>query len=60
VDDTLRTSSPLVFAAGDLTGRMMLVQSATHEAEIAAENAVLGGRRAASPIPSTEAWVSPR
>jgi pyruvate/2-oxoglutarate dehydrogenase complex dihydrolipoamide dehydrogenase (E3) component len=46
VDDTLRTSSPHVFAAGDLTGRMMLVQSATHEAEIAAENAVLGGRRA--------------
>ena len=46
VDDTLRTSSPHVFAARDLTGRMMLVQSATHEAEIAAENAVLGGRRA--------------
>jgi pyruvate/2-oxoglutarate dehydrogenase complex dihydrolipoamide dehydrogenase (E3) component len=33
-------------AAGDFTGRMMLVQSATPEAEIAAENAVLGGRRA--------------
>jgi len=41
VDDALRTSAPHVFAAGDLTGRMMLVQSATHEAEIAAENAVL-------------------
>ena len=35
----------VVFAAGDLTGRMMLVQSATHEAEVAAENAVLDGRR---------------
>jgi pyruvate/2-oxoglutarate dehydrogenase complex dihydrolipoamide dehydrogenase (E3) component len=46
VDDTLRTTSPRVFAAGDFTGRMMLVQSATPEAEIAAENAVLGGRRA--------------
>jgi pyruvate/2-oxoglutarate dehydrogenase complex dihydrolipoamide dehydrogenase (E3) component len=45
VDDTLRTSAPHVFAAGDLTGRMMLVQSATHEAEIAAENAVLDGTR---------------
>jgi pyruvate/2-oxoglutarate dehydrogenase complex dihydrolipoamide dehydrogenase (E3) component len=45
VDDTLRTSAPHVFAAGDLTGRMMLVQSATHEAEVAAENAVLDGRR---------------
>jgi pyruvate/2-oxoglutarate dehydrogenase complex dihydrolipoamide dehydrogenase (E3) component len=45
VDDTLRTSAPHVFAAGDLTGRMMLVQSATHEAEIAAENAVLDETR---------------
>jgi pyruvate/2-oxoglutarate dehydrogenase complex dihydrolipoamide dehydrogenase (E3) component len=43
VDDALRTSAPHVFAAGDVTGRMMLVQSATHEAEIAAENAVLDG-----------------
>ena len=45
VDDTLRTAAPHVFAAGDLTGRMMLVQSATHEAEVAAENAVLDGAR---------------
>jgi pyruvate/2-oxoglutarate dehydrogenase complex dihydrolipoamide dehydrogenase (E3) component len=45
VDDALRTSAPHVFAAGDLTGRMMLVQSATHEAEVATENAVLDGRR---------------
>jgi dihydrolipoamide dehydrogenase len=45
VDDTLRTAAPQVFAAGDLTGRMMLVQSATHEAEVAAENAVLDGAR---------------
>jgi len=46
VDDTLRTSAPHIFAAGDVNGRMMLVQSATHEARIAAENAVLGGQRA--------------
>jgi pyruvate/2-oxoglutarate dehydrogenase complex dihydrolipoamide dehydrogenase (E3) component len=45
VDDALRTSAPHVFAAGDLTGRMMLVQSATHEAEVAAENAMLDSSR---------------
>jgi pyruvate/2-oxoglutarate dehydrogenase complex dihydrolipoamide dehydrogenase (E3) component len=45
VDDTLRTSAPHVFAAGDITGRMMLVQSATHEGNLAAEQAVLGGER---------------
>ena len=28
VDDSLRTSAPHIFAAGDITGRMMLVQSA--------------------------------
>jgi dihydrolipoamide dehydrogenase len=42
-DDTLRTSAPHIYAAGDIDGRMMLVQSAGHEARIAAENAVLGG-----------------
>ena len=41
VNDQLRTSSPRIFAAGDITGRMMLVQSANHEAYVAAENAVL-------------------
>jgi len=45
VDDSLRTSAPHVFAAGDVTGRMMLVQSATHEGSLAAERAVLGGVR---------------
>jgi pyruvate/2-oxoglutarate dehydrogenase complex dihydrolipoamide dehydrogenase (E3) component len=43
VDDTLRTTAPHIFAAGDITGRMMLVQSAGSEALVAAENAVLGG-----------------
>ncbi len=42
VDDCLATSAPHIFAAGDITGRMMLVQSAAHEARIAAENAILG------------------
>jgi pyruvate/2-oxoglutarate dehydrogenase complex dihydrolipoamide dehydrogenase (E3) component len=45
VDDCLRTSAPHVFAAGDLTGRMMLVQSANYEGALAAENAVLGEDR---------------
>jgi len=40
VDDALRTSAPHIFAAGDVNGRMMLVQSAGYEARIAAENAV--------------------
>ncbi|GAC1452243.1 MAG: dihydrolipoyl dehydrogenase [Ktedonobacterales bacterium] len=47
VDDSLRTTAPHIFAAGDITGRMMLVQSATGEAEVAAENAVLGTQRTA-------------
>jgi pyruvate/2-oxoglutarate dehydrogenase complex dihydrolipoamide dehydrogenase (E3) component len=42
VDDHLQTSAPHIFAAGDINGRMMLVQSASYEARIAAENAILG------------------
>lgn len=42
VDEYLRTTTPHIFAAGDLTGRMMLVQSAGYEARVATENAVLG------------------
>jgi dihydrolipoamide dehydrogenase len=42
VDDSLRTSAAHIFAAGDITGRMMLAQSAGHEGRIAAENAVMG------------------
>lgn len=42
VDDFLRTNVPHIFAAGDITGRMMLVQSAGYEALAAAENAVRG------------------
>ncbi len=42
VDDYLRSSNPHIYAAGDITGRMMLVQSGSHEGRVAAENAVLG------------------
>ena len=53
VDDRLRTSVPNVYAAGDVCGRMMLVQTAEAEARFAAENAVAaapaGSRGAAGP-----------
>ena len=48
VDGTLQTSAPHIFAAGDITGRMMLVQSGSQQGRIAAENAVLGVARAAA------------
>ena len=41
VDQHLCTTAPHIFAAGDITGRMMLVQSAGLEARTAAENAIL-------------------
>lgn len=42
VNDRMQTSQPHIFAAGDLTGRVMLVQTAQIDARIAAEQAVLG------------------
>lgn len=42
VNDYLQTAVPHIFAAGDITGRMMLVQSGSYEGRMAAENAVLG------------------
>ncbi|HKO44922.1 MAG TPA: NAD(P)/FAD-dependent oxidoreductase [Pyrinomonadaceae bacterium] len=42
VDDFLCTSAPHVFAAGDVTGRMMLVPQAIQQGFVAATNAVLG------------------
>ncbi len=41
VDDYLATTSPNIYAAGDITGRSMLVQSAEYQARIAVENALL-------------------
>ena len=41
-DEYLRTSMPNVFAAGDITGRLMLVPSAIQQGFVAATNAVLG------------------
>jgi dihydrolipoamide dehydrogenase len=42
VDEFLRTSAPHVFAAGDVTGRMMLVPQAIQQGFVAATNAVQG------------------
>ena len=42
VDDYQRTSAPHVFAAGDITGQMMLVPQAVHAGFVAATNAVNG------------------
>jgi pyruvate/2-oxoglutarate dehydrogenase complex dihydrolipoamide dehydrogenase (E3) component len=41
-DAQLRTSAPHVFAAGDVTGRAMVVHEAVRQALVAATNAVLG------------------
>jgi dihydrolipoamide dehydrogenase len=42
VDSYLRTSAPHVFAAGDVTGRLMLVPPAIQDGFVAATNAVRG------------------
>jgi pyruvate/2-oxoglutarate dehydrogenase complex dihydrolipoamide dehydrogenase (E3) component len=46
VNDYLQTTAPHIYAAGDITGRMMLVPSAHWEGLLAAGNAVLGNTRA--------------
>jgi dihydrolipoamide dehydrogenase len=53
VDEYLRTTAPHIFAAGDVTGRLMLVPEAIHDGFIAATNAVRG------PTLPLEARVSP-
>jgi pyruvate/2-oxoglutarate dehydrogenase complex dihydrolipoamide dehydrogenase (E3) component len=42
VDEYLRTSAPHIFAAGDITGRLMLVPEAIQDGFVAATNAVQG------------------
>jgi len=42
VDAQLRTSAPHVFAAGDVTGRALVVHEAVRQGLVAATNAVLG------------------
>src|SRR5204862_5948272 len=42
VDSYLRTSAPHIFAAGDVTGRLLLVPPAIQDGFVAATNAVRG------------------
>ncbi|HEX3457203.1 MAG TPA: NAD(P)/FAD-dependent oxidoreductase [Candidatus Baltobacteraceae bacterium] len=48
VDDSLRTSAPHVYAAGDVVGRSMLVPPAVHEGFVAGNNAA-GAERLTMP-----------
>jgi pyruvate/2-oxoglutarate dehydrogenase complex dihydrolipoamide dehydrogenase (E3) component len=48
VDDYLRTNVEHIFAAGDVNGHSMLVQTARMEGRIAAGNAILGPTRQAT------------
>ena len=48
VDDYLRTNVEHIFAAGDVNGRSMVVQTARMEGRLAATNAILGATRQAS------------
>ena len=49
VDAQLRTTAPHVFAAGDVTGRALVVHEAVREGLTAATNAVLGATTVLSP-----------
>ena len=52
VDSHLRTSADHIFAAGDVTGRLMLVPQALQDGFIAATNAVLGPKVALEEPPA--------
>jgi pyruvate/2-oxoglutarate dehydrogenase complex dihydrolipoamide dehydrogenase (E3) component len=52
VDAHLRTSAQHIFAAGDVTGRLMLAPQALHDGFIAATNAVLGPKLALEEQPA--------
>jgi pyruvate/2-oxoglutarate dehydrogenase complex dihydrolipoamide dehydrogenase (E3) component len=49
VDEQLRTTAPHIFAAGDITGRLMLVPHAVQDGYLAATNAVQDGGATLSP-----------
>ncbi len=55
VDDTLQTTVPGIYAAGDVLGENMFVYTAAYEGKLAAENAITGAgkRRDYSALP----WV---
>ena len=47
VDDRLRTSSPHVYAVGDVTGRLAFTHAAAYQGRLATANALFGTRRRA-------------
>lgn len=49
VDKYLQTNVPEIFVAGDANGVSMFVQSAAHQARIAAQNAILGAEEVYAP-----------
>ncbi|AZO19823.1 NAD(P)/FAD-dependent oxidoreductase [Mesorhizobium sp. M1E.F.Ca.ET.045.02.1.1] len=60
VDDYLRTSTPHILAAGDVTGRLMVVPSAIRDGFVAATNALRGaGERASERIDVSASFTHP-
>ncbi|MBC7639758.1 MAG: NAD(P)/FAD-dependent oxidoreductase, partial [Rhodoferax sp.] len=59
VDATLRTTSPRVLAAGDLTGHPALTHLAGVHGALAASNAVLGLRRTVHPVVPRVTFTQP-
>jgi dihydrolipoamide dehydrogenase len=60
VDKYLRTSAPHIFAAGDVTGRMMLAPQAIQDGFLAATNAVQGAKKVAgSPVNPIGSFTDP-
>jgi dihydrolipoamide dehydrogenase len=60
VDAYLRTSVPHIFAAGDVTGRMMLVPQAIQDGFVAGTNAVLGAKMmAGGPVNPIGSFTDP-
>ena len=59
VDATLRTTSPRVLAAGDLTGHPALTHVAGVHGALAAANAVLGLRRTVDPVVPRVTFTQP-
>ena len=61
VDTYLRTNLPNLYAAGDVTGQMMIVSGATHEGHVAAVNAVTGAetKKVAHELVPTGSFTDP-
>ena len=60
VDSYLRTSAPHIFAAGDVTGRLMLVPQAIQDGFVAATNALRGAQMmAGSPVNPIGSFTDP-